>query len=133
LDDPLPQLLDDPRQLRTVALRDGMWVRLLDVPASLAARRYEVEFEAVLGVSDPLYGDANYRLRGGPDGASCARTDCSPDVRLGVQALGAAYLGGPRLSFAAAGGLLECSDQRLLRRLDLAFLADRVPFHGTGF
>ncbi|MCW2539039.1 MAG: family N-acetyltransferase [Frankiales bacterium] len=133
LDDPLPQLLADPRQLRTVALRDGMWVRLLDVPTALAARRYEVEIEAVLGVHDPFLGDANYLLRGGPEGASCERTDRTPDVRLAVQALGAAYLGGPRLSFAAEGGQLEYSDQRLLRRLDLAFLADRVPFHGTGF
>ena len=39
IDDPLPWLLADPRRLeRTV--RDGIWVRLIDVAAALELRRY---------------------------------------------------------------------------------------------
>lgn len=51
-DDPLPFLLTDPRLVRTTDARDGMWVRLLDVPGALAARTYRVELDTVLEVTD---------------------------------------------------------------------------------
>ena len=38
LDDPLPFLLDDPRQVRIVASKDGMWLRPVELLALLAAR-----------------------------------------------------------------------------------------------
>ena len=81
IDDPLPALLADPRQVRTTSLRDGLWVRPLDVAALLSARHYAIEIDAVLGVRDALLGDASYRLRGGPDGATCERSAAAPDVR----------------------------------------------------
>jgi predicted acetyltransferase len=133
LDDPLPHLLDDPRQLRTTAVRDGIWVRPIDVCALLSARTYSVEVSAVFEVADPLLGSGRYRLEGGPDGASCARTDALPDLALDVDALGAAYLGGERLNALRAAGRIEVADTDLARRLDLALLTDRAPFHGTAF
>ena len=39
VDDPLPWMLADPRRLQR-STRDGMWVRLIDVGASLKLRRY---------------------------------------------------------------------------------------------
>ena len=75
-----------------------MWVRLLDVPAALEARRYEVPVQVVLDVHDPyLERGGRFLLDGGPDGATCRRTDQEPDVSLGIDVLGAAYLGGARL------------------------------------
>jgi predicted acetyltransferase len=133
LDDPLPQLLDDPRQLRTTAVRDGIWVRPIDVCALLSARTYAVEVDAVIEVADPLLGSGRYRLQGGPDGATCARTEAAADLALGVDALGAAYLGGERLNTLRAGGRIQVADAAVARRLDLAFLTDRAPFHGTAF
>jgi predicted acetyltransferase len=130
LDDPLPWLLTDYRQVRTVALMDGLWLRPLDVAALLAARTYAVEIDAVLAVDDPLLGDARYRLRGGPDGAGCERTDAQPDVSLGVSSLGALSMGGTRLRQLARIGLVEAADERLLSRLDRAFLGDRAPAQG---
>lgn len=56
LDDPLPHLLADGRQLRTTWLRDDLWLRPLDVAGLLCARRYAVEVEMVLEVSDRLLG-----------------------------------------------------------------------------
>ena len=38
LDEPLRWRLADPRQLRTTRVSDGLWVRLLDLEAALAAR-----------------------------------------------------------------------------------------------
>jgi predicted acetyltransferase len=133
LDDPLPFKLTDYRQLRTTAVNDGVWVRPIDVGRTLEARTYGIEIEAVLEVTDPLFGDGRYLLKGGPDGSSCERTDRLPDVQLPVYALGAAYLGGQRLLTLAAAGLVQSTDQAGLGRLDRAFVADRAPFHGTAF
>jgi predicted acetyltransferase len=132
-DDPLPFLLEDPRRIDTKHVGDGLWLRPVDVPALLGARRYGVDVECVLEVRDPLLGDGRYALRGGPDGASCTRTDRLPDVVLTVTDLGAISLGGVRLARLTRLGRVGGSDAALLRRLDLAMLADRAPAHGTSF
>lgn len=132
--DPLPFLLADPRQVRTVAAPDGLWVRLLDVPAALSARRYGVELDVVLEVDDPFLGrGGRFRLRGGPDGTCCAPTDRQPQARTDLATLGAVYLGGHRPSTAARAGLLRLDDPALALRMDAAFLAERAPQHGTAF
>lgn len=133
LDDPLPLLLADPRGVDTLHLGDSLWVRPVNVPALLAARRYGVEVECTLEVRDPLLGDGRYRLCGGPDGASCAPTDRAPDLTLAVADVGALSLGGERLRRLARAGRVSCGDETLLARLDLALLADREPAHGTPF
>ena len=78
---------------------DQIWLRLIDVAAALAARRYAVEGEVVLEVSDGFTPEAGgrFRLRGGPDGAECARTDRAADLRLASADLASAYLGDARL------------------------------------
>ncbi|WP_214406295.1 GNAT family N-acetyltransferase [Pseudonocardia lacus] len=134
LDDPLPLLLTDPRQVRTTGLVDGMWTRVLDVPALLSARRYGIEVDAVLDVSDPfLDRGGRFRLRGGPDGASCEPTTAAADVRVDATALGPLVFGGQRAAVLAGAGLVAADDPALLHRVDLAFLTDRVPVHGTEF
>ena len=74
-------------------------MRLVDVAAALAARRYAVAGELVLEVSDGFTPEAGGRflLRGGPDGAECARTDRAADLRLTSADLATAYLGDARL------------------------------------
>ena len=133
LDDPLPHLLTDARQVRTVTLADGVWVRPLELPALLAARSYGVEVDTVLEVHDRMFGDGRYLLRGGPDGANCERTERTPDITLTVNALGSAYLGGVRLAALARAGFAAAEDPAAMVRLDRALLADRLPVHGTPF
>ena len=73
VNDPLPLLLTDPRQVQTTGLDDGMWSRVLDVPAALSARTYAAEIDVVLDVRDDfLHRGGRVRLQGGPDGATCA-------------------------------------------------------------
>jgi predicted acetyltransferase len=133
VDDPLPWLLTDPRKVRTTMVRDGLWLRPLDIPALLRSRHYAVDVDVVLAVDDPLFGDGRYRLTGGPDGAECSRTDAAPDLRLPVASLGAVVAGGTRLGELARGGRVAAEDAALLQRLDRAMLADRAPAHGTFF
>lgn len=136
IDDPLADLLADSRQVRTMSIDDGMWARVLDVPAALSARRYGVEIDCVLDVHDPfLDSGGRYRLRGGPDGAMCERAPHGGGEAVGVDiaALGTLLLGGRRAGTLARAGLVRAPDAAVLGRLDRAFLADRVPQHGTDF
>lgn len=133
-EDPLPFLLADTRSVRVTGTRDGLWVRLLDVSAALAQRRYAVELDVVLDVADGfLDRGGRFRVRGGPDGAECTRTDAAADVRLDVSTLGSLHLGGHRVSTLHRAGLVGVHDPTVLARLDLALVTDRAPAHGTDF
>lgn len=132
-DDPLPLLLADPRQVRTTGVYDGMWARILDVPAVLAARRYAVEIDLVLEVDDPFLGrGGRFRLRGGPDGAECAAVGRSAAATIPVAALGSLVFGAHRAHPLARAGLLDAAP-RTVTALDAAFGTDRAPVSGTDF
>ncbi|MQA93914.1 MAG: GNAT family N-acetyltransferase [Streptosporangiales bacterium] len=108
-DDPLLHLVTDPRRLRATS-SDNLWVRLVDVPAAFAARRYAVPVDAVIEVDDPVcpWNAGRYRLRGGAAGAECSPTSAPADVRADAGALGAAYLGGTTLmSYGPTGRVTE--------------------------
>lgn len=134
LDDPLPWLLEDPRQVRTTDLVDGLWLRVLNVEHALATRRYPVEVDLVLDVDDQFLGlGGRFRLRGGPDGAECGRVAAATaDARLSIDTLGMLFLGSHRANAMARAGLLT-AEPAALARLDLALTADREVRHGTHF
>jgi predicted acetyltransferase len=133
VDDPLPFLVTDFRQVRTTAVNDGMWLRPVDAAAMLAARSYRAEVDLVLQVDDPLLGDQRLALVAGPDGARCEPTERPAQARFTLAGLGSAYLGGHRLHTLARAGAVRCDDPALLTRLDLALSTDRAPLHGTAF
>lgn len=110
-DDPLFRLLDDPRGGR-VSYADNLWVRLVDLPVALAARRYLAEVDVVLEVRDELcpWNAGRWRLRAGPDQATCTGTDDPPAFTLDVRELGAAYLGSISLTSLAGAGLVTVTD-----------------------
>jgi predicted acetyltransferase len=100
LDHPLLLLAAEPRHLR-LAVRDGLWVRLVDVGAALAARTYTASPPVVVEVTDALCAWNAGRWRIGADGVE--RTTAEADLRCDVTALGAVYLGGftwPQLAAA---------------------------------
>jgi predicted acetyltransferase len=108
-DDPLPWLLAEGRRLER-HVRDGMWLRLVDVPAALAARRYATEVDVALKVADPFcpWNEGTWHVAGGPEGGTCGPTSRPADLTLDAGALGAAYLGGhPLAALARAGRVVE--------------------------
>jgi predicted acetyltransferase len=112
LDEPLRWLLADLRRLRATRVQDVLWLRVVDVSAALAARRYAGEGTLVLDVDDPFRPATGGRfvLEAGPKGATCrpAGLAAVADLALGVDALGAAYLGGvPLFALARAGRVVE--------------------------
>jgi predicted acetyltransferase len=90
LDHPLFLLLAEPRRMQ-FTVNDGVWVRLVDVGAALAARTYN-DGEIVLQIEDAFLPENAGRWRVTPDGAE--RTEDPADLRLDVTGVGSAYLGG---------------------------------------
>ena len=133
-DDPLLVLLADPRAANATTL-DGMWARLTDVQKALAARTYAEDVDVVLGVEDDFlpWNAGSWHLTGGPDGATCEKTDRTPDLVLGVRELATVYLGRPSLALLAAAGLVEERTEGALAPASKAFLSTRVPWLDTGF
>ena len=118
VDELLPHLLVDPRAVQTGPVDDFLWLRVLDVPGALAARRYLGCGTLVLRVVDPLgLADATVRLhvaaqRCGADGWVCAEittTDDAPDAELGVDVLASLVLGGTSAVALQRAGRLRCS------------------------
>lgn len=69
----------------------------------------------------------------GPDGATCARTDAEPDVTLGVDALGALWLGANVPSLLATAGRIEAHVPNALAVADRLFPMPRSPLLQTPF
>ncbi len=133
MDDPVLAMLSDPRRSRP-APADGLWLRLVDLPGALRLRRYSTLTDLVLEVSDPVLptNAGRWRLRtGGLDACepvTCERTGDPADLRLSVQALGAGFLGAPRVGQLAAAGHIAELTPGSLARLGTAMSWDRAPF-----
>ncbi len=135
LDDPLRWYLADPRRLRTIAVGDQLWVRLLDLPRALAARRYATRDALVVEVGDALRpaNQGRFRLEGGPDGAACQPTRAEPDLAMDVTELGAAYLGGVRLATLGRAGRVHELTPGALLRADMMLAGDPPAWSTTHF
>jgi predicted acetyltransferase len=133
-EDPLPYLLTDPRLVATTDVEDSLWLRILDIPTVLQARRYRAEVSAVLDISDgELGGGGRYALQIRDGTARCIPTSAEPDVRLDLSVLGSLYLGGHRASAFAAANRLRCNDSALIGQLDAAFASEVPAELGYGF
>jgi predicted acetyltransferase len=128
-DEPLLHLLAEPRRLR-LQLGDGLWIRLVDVPRALEARRYRTDGRVVLEVRDEFCpaNHGRYELEGGPDGAICRPTDADPDLELAVEDLGAAYLGGTSFDALARAGRVRILQAGAEAGADAMFGTARAPW-----
>ncbi|MER6197925.1 GNAT family N-acetyltransferase [Streptomyces sp. NPDC001586] len=135
VDDAWQHLVSDVRRCER-QLRDGLFVRLVDVGAALAARTYRAPVELVFEVTDPFcpWNEGRWRLAGDTGGASCTRTRAAADVTLHVRALASAYLGGVSLTaLARAGragraGRADELSRGTLARASLAFGNEPAPW-----
>ena len=128
-DEPLLHMLAEPRALR-FQVRDGAWLRIIDLPAALEARRFAVDGMLRLDVRDEFcpWNEGRWVLQGGPDGASCRRSDGEPDLILGTEELASMYLGAVRPSVLARAGRIEERTDGAIQRADAMFDADVAPW-----
>jgi predicted acetyltransferase len=125
LDHPLLLSLADPRRLNFL-VREGLWVRLIDVGAALSARGYATDDSVVIDVADEFcpWNAGRWRVaRGGVE-----KTTAEPDLACDIAALGCVYLGG--FSFAQLARALRMRELRpgALTRADALFHSDRAPW-----
>ena len=133
-DDPLPLLVENPRLVRTTEVNDGIWHRLLDTPAFLSARRYAVDDELVLDVTDDEPGvSGRWRVAGGRDAATCAATDLPADLSLSPRTLSAIAIGAAPVHQQARAGHITASDSAAIDRLARFLRWEPVPWCGTNF
>jgi predicted acetyltransferase len=128
-DEPLLHRLQEPDRLR-LRLGDGLWVRLVDLPAALRARRYAVPGSIAFRVEDGFcpWNEGTYRLEGGPDGAECRPTGAEPELALSAAELGACYLGGMGFRALARAGRVRELRPGALERADAMFAWDPAPW-----
>lgn len=161
VDELLPWLISNPRAVQTTARRDHLWLRILDVPTALSARRFAHADTVLLRVTDPQgFTDGDWMLVTDADG--CATVTVAPAapaafldslvdspvdssldptassggpaaVELGVEALSALILGGtPVEALRLAGRLRELSPGSASRLSSLVHTA-RAPHLSTWF
>jgi predicted acetyltransferase len=134
LDDRLVHLLVDVRAA-VPKLADGVWLRVVDVRAALAGRRYTRDVDVVLGVRDAQcpWNDGAWRLKGGPEGAVCEPASGPVDLELDARELGAAYLGGETLTALASAGLVAEHREGAVRQAAGAFVWPVAPYNSWMF
>ena len=125
LDHPLLLSLADPRRLNFV-VREGLWVRLIDVGAALSARSYASDDSVVIEVTDEFcpWNAGRWRIaQGGTE-----KTAAEPALACDVASLGCVYLGG--FTFAQLARALRMRELRpgAIARADAMFRSDRVPW-----
>ena len=134
VDDPLLHLLVNV-PAASPRLTDRLWLRIVDLPATLTARRYCGPVDVVLEVTDALCpaNAGRWRLTADPDQARCERTDGEADLALDVRELGAAYLGGTGLTALVEAGLARELRPGTLGPASVAFGWPIAPHSGWTF
>jgi predicted acetyltransferase len=124
LDHPLFLWLQEPRRLR-YSVVEGLWVRLVDVGAALAARGLG-EGAVVLDVRDEFcaWNQARWRIAA----ESVDRTTAEADLRLDVDALGSVYLGGFTFDQLRRAERVEELKPGAVARADALFRTERQPW-----
>lgn len=131
LDEPLWWMIADQRAA-TITSRDHQYVRILDVPAALAARSYDVSDTVAFEVSDPFgIAEGVFVLSAGEESGVDVVDEAPvgvPLVRLGVAELSALLLGGVSPVTLAKAGRIETDDPARIARLFGSTVTPRLSF-----
>jgi predicted acetyltransferase len=131
-DEPYGEIVSSPQNAR-LELGPNLWIRLVDVPAAIAARAYAAPLDVVVVVDDAFcpWNAGRWRIvaeASEPGAATCERTDAPPDLACSAADLGAAYLGGTTLATLAAIGRVRELSPGAVERASRAFGWTREPW-----
>jgi predicted acetyltransferase len=134
VDDVVQFAVADTRAYRTRWVFDEQWLRILDVDAALAARRYaDVDGSVTIGVEDTLL-PANLGVWNvSASGAKRLSDESDPDLVVDVGQLSAAYLGGTPWNSLAAVGRVDVRNAAALALADALFAVPEAPYCCSGF
>jgi predicted acetyltransferase len=133
---PLQLRVLEPRRLG-VRTGDGLWLRILDLPAALAARGYGGTGSLVLDVRDDVVESnaGRWRLEAGDGGAEVRPADAgeTADLELDIADLAAVYLGAWRFADLVRVGRVRERRDGAAWDGDRLFLTPTRPFANTMF
>jgi predicted acetyltransferase len=125
-DHPLFLLVRRPNQLGWKVF-DGLWLRLIDVDAALSARALATDGRVTFELTaDPMFPEQAGTWTVEPGRAR--RSSRRADVRLDVQALASAYLGGFTFADLMRAGRVEEVARGGIARADALFRVDAKPW-----
>ena len=128
VDEPLRWLVSDQRAVRTVDVRDHLWLRILDVPAALSGRSYSAPLSTTLEISDDLgFTTGRYLVNISNGQATVTRTEDAAALALSINDLSSLYLGGVSAVTLARAGRVSELEPGAASRVDSAFRSSRVP------
>jgi predicted acetyltransferase len=125
-DHPLFLLVQRPNSLDW-RVYDGLWLRLVDIAAALSARAVAGDGRVTFEVTaDPIFPDnvGTWTVEAG----TARRSRRRPDLRLDVQALACAYLGGFTFAELARAGRVEEVGRGGIARADALYRVDVKPW-----
>lgn len=137
---PLQLMITEPRRLG-VTVNDGMWLRIIDLPAALASRAYGGPGNLVIDLTDEFcpWNAGRWQLsvpaEGAAGGASVepAQSSAEVDLALDISDIAAVYLGAFRFAdLVRAGRVRECRPGALVVA-DALFVTGRAPSNTTMF
>jgi predicted acetyltransferase len=133
-DEPLLHLLREPRRLRA-RLSDNLWVRLVDLPGALGARRYTASGRVVIEVADPFcpWNEGRFAFAAEDGGAVVEPTTEPAGIACTASDLGAAYLGGTSFRQLHRAGRIEELAEGALSKADALFGWDPAPWSPYAF
>ncbi len=128
-DDPLLLMVAEPRRL-DLRLRDGLWLRIVDVVAALEQRGYAADGRVVLDVRDDFMPEAGgrFRLENAAGTARVSRTEEPSDVQLDAADLAAIYLGAFSFAQLARAGRTQEISPGGHARADALFTTSVTPW-----
>ena len=134
VDDPLWWMLADPRRLKRTRY-DAIWLRIVDVPAALSARKYASAGKVVIEVVDKFcpWAGGRFEIDADEDGASCRETKAEPDLVMSAADLATCYLGGGNFNAMARANRIEERTCGALNRASAMFASERAPWSPWDF
>lgn len=132
-EDPIRWALRDINTLKIKGHHEFLWVRVVDLPRSFAARPWSADGQVVLDVADPQgYVAGRWLVRTSAGVAQVESTDREPDLALDAETLGSLYLAGVGIETLHRAGRIAGPVEVVRRFAAMADLPDK-PFNMIGF
>jgi predicted acetyltransferase len=128
-DDPIILNILEPRRLG-LAAGDGLWLRVVDVVAALAQRRYAADGRVVLEVRDEFcsWNEGRWSLEVEGGVGRVEPTTDAAQLACDITDLGAAYLGGFSITQLADAARIAELEPGAVARADAMFRTVRLPW-----
>lgn len=129
VDDPIMLSAAEPRRLG-LTLGDALWLRIVDVSAALAGRRYRSDATLTIEVADEFcpWNDGRWTLSIENGVPTVGPGEGAADLACDITDLGAAYLGAFGFAALADAGRVKELQPGALERADALFRTDRAPW-----